>query len=158
VDLKKVFIKWKMDVHIASSWVNTPILFLALASFIYLSVSFINTNLHYWQFFIICIIVFLPLYKLIGKAIIKTKLYGGERIYDALINPYSYTELTPKERLLINANLVSLEANVLTLKASMEFMKKSHPNSFTVYLEHDYNIAIFTLQKICSDLKQLLKE
>jgi hypothetical protein len=90
---------WKRDIQIAATWVNTPLLFITFASIVY--EIMLKNYLPYWQYLFLAAIIFIPLFKVIGRFVIFIGLFGKERAYEMNIDPFMFERLTPKEQKII---------------------------------------------------------
>ena len=108
--------RWKRDIQIAAEWINTPLIFFTLASFIYNFTNLLRQSLEYWQFLIISGMLFVPLYKFLGRTIVALGIYGKQRTYDISIDPYSQTKLTPKERTIL------FPPTIFTMKLNLKYL------------------------------------
>ena len=123
--------RWKKDLQIASSWIQTPLIYMTFASLIYNNIKTIRIYFpRYSIYLIISGIFFMPLFKIIAKIIIKIGLYEAELDYDRRINPWSIYRTTPKERINLRFFSEVGKAQILILKQSElwdEVKKTYHP-------------------------------
>ena len=136
--------RWKQDLQIAGSWLTAPLVYLSFAELIY-SNSVVMKNIFpsHLSYLLFSGLLFLPVFKIMAKIVIKTGLYEAERDYDVSINPYTINKLTEKEKIVWVVTIATCHAQL----AMMENLDLANsPEYYTVKnslkaLEEMLNVA-----------------
>jgi len=110
--------EWKRDSMITASWLNVPLIYLSSATLIYQNIPRLKTLFPSYPLYLITAMAFFAFfYWAMAKVILRFELYSAEVIYGQKINPYAFTEFTPKERTIIEMSVLHTEGVIQIVQA-----------------------------------------